>query len=114
MGNLRGRNAAEYPEQTDEKAVSATIEAVFAATEQSGYAALDSLYASEDLSTIAVGLAGTAKKPQRWIEIPLGRMWYSQGAFGRLDCGIRDGIRARRSRGGGCRTSRPLRLMRQW
>lgn len=38
--------------QSDEEAVRATIEAVFAATERSDFAALDSLYAGEDLTII--------------------------------------------------------------
>ncbi len=45
-------SASSAVAQTDEQAIAATVEAVFAAGERADYAALDTLYAGEDLTII--------------------------------------------------------------
>jgi ketosteroid isomerase-like protein len=45
-------SASSAAPQTDEQAIAATVEAVFAASERADYTALDTLYAGEDLTII--------------------------------------------------------------
>jgi ketosteroid isomerase-like protein len=45
-------SASSAASQTDEQAIAATVEAVFAASERADYTGLDTLYAGEDLTII--------------------------------------------------------------